>query len=397
MKIALILRGLSKCAKYLHGRKNVEIDYKSSVNNYHEMLFNNDDVDVFFHTYNTHSTHSTYSTYSSNSHVGTNQLEQSLISDYHPKKYIIQEPLQNSLTHNHVMKAKSMFNSIISAIDCFTKYHIDHIDHIDHTQHMTYDYIIITRFDLRFHINFMDLIPSIVANKMNISHLCEEFPLIDDNFIVFTNVDQLNIYRNIVNNKYNLDNCNQYMLHHMYHELCGAMGKDNINFIIDGKYYVADSPLYDIVRDPNIHNNTIKTRKPDNQFILNNINLNRTSKHSNTDSTLMINSDKIMFRKNDKMAKFQWFGYDLEPTSDQLSVSFSIYFPNIVPKPNHDVGFKTHVPIQMINDWLINLTPHEWHNINFQINITKKKQLAIFIFDNAEANLEVWVRNIRIS
>lgn len=218
MKIALILRGLSKAViKHWAIKEDLLVNYRYSLDNYKEYLFEDHDVDVFYHTYN-------------NKYLNPKKMYR----DFQPKKSVVTKPVvalkDNSVGARHT----SMKTSIYNAINVFEEY-------VKQTG-KKYDYIVITRFDLKFKKKLSSL--NLKRNSFNISHKCQKDPLIDDNFIA-TDWKHLMIYKKLI--RKSINNPKQ-GLHSIYKALVNRMGEKNVHFIIEGNYWVKDSPLYSIVR-----------------------------------------------------------------------------------------------------------------------------------------------------
>jgi hypothetical protein len=219
-KVAIIFRGLAYVGKYLHPhtKKTTIIDYKTSLENYKKYLFENNNYEIFFHTYNS-------------KELNKNEM----INILKPKKFSFSDPIYDINTQNIFEKTKGLINSFKLAIDNYKEY-------IKETN-SNYDYIIITRFDLFFKIKFSDL--PLDKSKFMVSLLCKDTSLCDDNFFVMNHNDLL-MFREILEI---YDKENNFMLHNIYSYLKIAY-KNRLKILIDGRYNIIEgTPLFDIARN----------------------------------------------------------------------------------------------------------------------------------------------------
>ena len=126
MKIAILLRGQSHKIIYnrIHNKK-ILVNYKNSLDNYKKNLFQDNDVDVFFHTFNSDILN-----------------EKELLNDYKPVKYLISKDTTNCNTKKSSTIGENIKLSILYVIKLFLEY-------IQETG-KKYDFIVLTRFDLKF-------------------------------------------------------------------------------------------------------------------------------------------------------------------------------------------------------------------------------------------------------
>lgn len=217
MKIALLLRGISQNKSYKHPTgKNLCIEYNKCINNYYEYLFENNSIDIFYHTY-------------LNQDLNINELNM-LLS---PKAYTITFDYDtNNLQPNN--KFASYSSSTIFVINLF-------IDYLTKNPNLKYDYIVMTRFDLIFKIPLSKL--NLVKNKFMITCLAGH-NLMDDNFFI-GNLDHYKKFLNVLCKKNN-----DTMIHSDYKLLCEEIGQNNIHFLFDGIYQIFNgTPLYNILRN----------------------------------------------------------------------------------------------------------------------------------------------------
>jgi len=216
MRIALLLRGMAYCHEYIHpSGKRLNVDYKKSIENYKEYLFENNNVDVFYHTY-----------YSNGLDIDDINRE------YKPKAYAISK--DNELSKIPVVqKYQSCINSLISVLNIFNDYYMRKQPH--------YDYVIVTRFDLLFKIHLHDL--PLEKNKFMISCMTESKLLMDDNFFI----SDFPFFKKYLKVLCNRDNSK--MLHFDYGPIRDILGKDKVKILIDGNYRITyGTPLYSHVR-----------------------------------------------------------------------------------------------------------------------------------------------------
>lgn len=215
MKIAILLRGISFCESYFNNniKKNISINYKNSIDNYKEYLFENNDVDIFFHTYN-------------NPNLNVTEL----VKDYNPKSFSI-TPYMNQ--DDAKEKYNSCLISCITVINLFLSYIAQH--------NIEYDYIILTRFDLNFKVKLSDL--QLTKKKFMITCMTESPMSSDDNFYVM-DIDNLKKFLYILVRSQ--PKCG---LHHEFQNIVSTIGQNNIVLLFDTPHVICKgTPLYDIVR-----------------------------------------------------------------------------------------------------------------------------------------------------
>ena len=145
MRIALLLRGISYMEQYFSSKKTPQtIDWNLSKDNVMS-FFSGYDVDVFFHTWN---------------HDHTSDL----IDYYKPKSYVIGE--FDKIIHKYI----SLNSSVLNVLECFENF-------ITNNENISYDYIVITRFDITFTGKFSDL-----KLDANTTYFANEY--YEDNFYV---------------------------------------------------------------------------------------------------------------------------------------------------------------------------------------------------------------------
>lgn len=92
---------------------------------------------------------------------------------------------------------------------------------------------------------------------------------------------------------------------------------------------------------------------------------------------------------------FQWIGYEVSPNG-KYNVTFDIKFNNFIPDTTieRSIGFKTHYPERLFNEWIQECKLGEWYsaNITFQ-KPNDDVDLFILIFDNSKPSLNFDLKN----
>lgn len=219
IRIALILRGISFINDYYHHHSQayVNIDYRKSLQNYKDMIYENNDVDVFMHTYDS---------------PGFNKDE--WVNSFCTKDYSLDSPYIDTLGHNFQKKCHSLIYSLQRALGTFDK---------SGKNPFLYDYIIVTRYDLFFKKKISELL--LDSSKFMVSCMTEQPHLSDDNFFIF----HPKFYKDFRKIIMTFDLVKYDMLHYIYELLIETIGKNNIKMLIDGNYAICKgTPLYDIIR-----------------------------------------------------------------------------------------------------------------------------------------------------
>lgn len=181
------------------------VDFRLSTNNYKENLLNNSPADCYISTYN----HSLINELSD----AWNPQEYILINDYD----YIQDKLKAKKLH-----LLNVCRLIINAQNARGK---------------PYDKVILTRFDLKYNINLVNL--PVNTDCLNISAKCEQDHLIDDNIYIMHG-SKLNKFYEVVN-----------AWNESFHNLIYMFQKNfTVNFLQQGNYCVSRNPLFTIVRSP---------------------------------------------------------------------------------------------------------------------------------------------------
>lgn len=216
MRFALLLRGMAYCKEYKHpSGKRLYVDYRKSVENYKEYIIRGNDVDVFYHTY-----------YSDGLDIDE------LNREYRPKAFSLSKDTELSEIPI-VQKYQSCVNSLMMVLNTFYEYCLKN--------DVTYDYIILTRFDLLLKIKLREL--PLEKNKFNISCMTENKRLMDDNFFV-SDAHTFQQYLHILCNRNNSK-----MLHFDYENMCQLVGLDRIKILVGGNYIISHgTPVYYHVR-----------------------------------------------------------------------------------------------------------------------------------------------------
>jgi len=154
-KIAICLFGVSYRESYLHHTNNIyQINYEKSINNYKNFLFNyldskNFSYDIFFSTYST-------------------EKDDQLLEYLEPKKH--------TFVKDHVSNRIQSRNShFINSLQNCLKY--------SKNNDINYDYVLMTRFDLKFKIPFYDV--DFDFETLNLVSILEKPHFVDDNFYLF--------------------------------------------------------------------------------------------------------------------------------------------------------------------------------------------------------------------
>jgi hypothetical protein len=101
--------------------------------------------------------------------------------------------------------------------------------------------------------------------------------------------------------------------------------------------------------------------------------------------------------------QFCWFGYTYKFNKEQsytiqLKLTFELKINHqFNTNFNHQIGIKTHYPTQYYNNFLNTIILNEFNLIEVFINIEKKNQLIIFNFDNYLDELELEIKNLKIT
>lgn len=231
-----------------------------------------------------------------------------------------------------------------------------------------YDYFIISRIDCIFIMKLTSL--DINWDKVNISVKCENDNLYDDNFYIIP-FKFINKFKTI------LEICiqNKYRTHCIKDLFDIHIGKENINFMLDGNYTIQKfCPLYIFPR----HN----TRSQEG-FILNRLILKPHNEYiSNSSELYILNQNEYIFTSN-KQGCFHWLGYYLYKPNSIITISFNILLIEPIKYTNdNQIGIKSHNPVKIYNNWLNQLKVNEVVSVSFNIEINPTNQLVILIWDS---------------
>lgn len=217
MKIALLLKGIAFSKKYYNSvlDRYLRIDYKNSLENYKINIFEDNNVDVFFHTYL------------------TDGLDiDNLIKNLDPIRYGISNPtyIDKCDIKN---KFRSNLYSLMSVMNLFNQYMV--------SNKVAYDYIIITRFDLLFKKKLSSL--PLEKNTFMINCKTEGDISTDDNYYMM-NYDGFLKFLQLLS-----DSQLYFGLHYEYKNILSVMGPENVRFLTEGHHMIQNgTPLYDIAR-----------------------------------------------------------------------------------------------------------------------------------------------------
>lgn len=195
-------RGWDKKKKFL-------IDYSESLENYRQHL-KIDSIPIFFHTYNS-------------PQLSENQITE----DLNPIDYLITTPIIEPEDKNKKKRTNSRINSINKVFSLIDP--------------QKYDYILLTRFDLKFKEDVFSLINEPVE-KITFGFHCQESApnnYVDDNTIIVP-VNKADIFLEMINSM------EQKNLHPL-----GERVKNSgleYNLLIPQKYHIWENPLYDIIK-----------------------------------------------------------------------------------------------------------------------------------------------------
>ena len=210
MKLAVLLSGMSKMENYIHhkGNRKVTIDYEKSCENYEQYIFNyfkniGYDIDVYFTT-----------------NMLDDQNKKKICEKYKPVKCNFMENKQKKI----ISKNEKLVDVLNLCLD----------------SNITYDLILITRFDLLFQKKFGE--SNINFNKINIVSALKQPQLICDNFYLFP-YRYLKEFSDII--KENLNN----PLHLLQEPLYRKFGTETVNYILNENVRVGDLSFYKIVRN----------------------------------------------------------------------------------------------------------------------------------------------------
>ena len=212
-RLAFCLFGISKLEVHNHWSKEyaLKIDYRQSLENYRTFLINHFIKEGFTIDFFLSTCHS--------------DIEAQLLKDYPAKKFTFVQikPGQS----NHIARNTHFINVLTLAKE-YSQYN-----------KFTYDNILITRFDIMFK-HPMHLLRINYA-KFNISYRCEHNPLIDDNFYIFHGKYLIQL----------INFLNELAPHLSYHKIYNRLSQriKDINFMVDGNYWVNANPIYDLIRN----------------------------------------------------------------------------------------------------------------------------------------------------
>lgn len=195
-------RGWNEKAEFL-------IDYSESLKNYQSNL-EIDSIPLYFHTYDS-------------SLLSENQI----VSDFKPVKYSITEPIVYPKNKDKQKRINSKINSIEKVFNLISL--------------TKYDYIILTRFDLRFKKNVLNLINEPI-NKITFGFYCGNGTpegYVDDNFMIIP-TNKINFFLKVIKS-----------IEHKNMHPVGKKIKDfgsQYDLLIPERYHIWENPLYDIVK-----------------------------------------------------------------------------------------------------------------------------------------------------
>jgi hypothetical protein len=208
-KIAILLFGISKQEKYNH-RDNytTSINYERSYENYKKMIFKffqnkGYDIDIYFTT-----------------NIIDDTDKQKICELYNPRQCNF---IENE--SNFYISRNMKINNVVDL--CLQS-------------GITYDLVLITRFDLNFNIDFNK--SNINLNKFNLVSILESPHLICDNFYLFP-YKSLNAFSNICKKNMNKS------FHLIKKDIDSIKGPLYVNYILNEYTYIANLTFYTIIRE----------------------------------------------------------------------------------------------------------------------------------------------------
>jgi len=206
MKVAVGLFGIHHINGLQHWMHwNLLVDYKKCYENNKEFLYNDIDVDFYSSTY-----------------FSEKAIE--LFDDYNftsIKLQNINNKIEKEISNNWIKRNKRFKETIKLILD----------------SEMQYDYVILTRYDVWFKENPLKL--NVDYSKINV--ICkakcgDNDTIIDDNFyfMPYTKLEEFYNKINLIDEKIWSHEYNKYI--------------DDINYLIDGKYYSHEIPIYILLR-----------------------------------------------------------------------------------------------------------------------------------------------------
>lgn len=229
-----------------------------------------------------------------------------------------------------------------------------------------YDVVLLTRFDIYIMKEFTN--DNVFLDKLNIVSILENDNICDDNLFIFP-INYLKkiiyIIRHIKPNKEN----------NSIHYLKRVFEKNlKVNYICNDKAIVKDLSFFKLRFFCNLELILNRYLFSDN-VVYNSINNN---------SQIILNQNSINFKKNNSnIANYCWFGYDIKQIGF-YKLSFDIY-------SNKDIiGFdfiKLHNPIKMYRT--CSIYAKQWTTIDIVIEVTRRDDFVIFIFDNFNDTIEI--------
>lgn len=136
-----------------------------------------------------------------------------------------------------------------------------------------------------------------------------------------------------------------------------------------------------------------------NQFIINkiinNIEYNKYYTNSIGTAEIKISNNEIELSKIKKgYVPFCWFGFD-NIKSGTYTVSFDIFSDKKLIQ-THDIGIKSHQPLEMYNSFVPEIIPNKWTHMEEEIHLYIDNDLLIFIFDRCNDFLNIKIKNLEI-
>lgn len=225
MKLALVLHGFSKAKtaykpqpfRGWNYQADCLVDYKLSLQNYRNKIFDSANTDVFFHTWD------------------TDLLDETeIVSDLNPVGYEISDPNVDETVLDKDRRTSSRQETIYRSLQLF-----------DQNSNGDYDFVVVTRFDLHFHFGVPRMLNGQTVDKSDllVSFWLHEPKLADDNFYAF-HPSKLDQFKQMVRSTRLNQNSNG--LHHMHQKWNG----DDIKPIFSGRGHNVNvkNPFYHIVR-----------------------------------------------------------------------------------------------------------------------------------------------------
>lgn len=360
-KIAIVLCGISYKENYNHWKGGtVCIDYKNSIDNYNEYLFDyfkklGYNIDIYLSTNNVNET-----------------IKKDILEKYKPIKY------------NFLIDAEDSFSSKDAGWNekqCFKPKQKKNIIGIEllkgycQNKKKPYDLVLFTRFDLLFNIFFHEKYVNIDINAMNIISKIDN-GFVCDNFFLFP-YKLLDIFEKSIRAK------------DFNHDIDKFFNRYNItiNFI----YNQPCNPFVHQLEFYTIFNSIINKEQG---LLINKFHGNKIFMLRNK-ILVNIHRERIFVKKSSTSKEpFLWVGFNI---SDNVpgDLSFEIKFNSTIPPVNSGFGVKQHGRDILHSEWLTDCKKNIYNKVSINL-ISPRSDLIIFIMDQYEPILDFEIRNLEM-